>query len=30
VGDVSVPISLVNPALQRKMAEQRDKLKVPQ
>jgi hypothetical protein len=30
VGDVSVPISLVNPALQRKLAEQRDKLKVPQ
>jgi len=29
VGDVSVPISLVNPALQRKLAEQRDKLKLP-
>jgi hypothetical protein len=30
VGDVSVPVSLVNPALQRKLAEQRDKLKLPQ
>jgi hypothetical protein len=30
VGDVSVPVSLVNPALQRKLAEQRDKLKVPE
>jgi len=29
VGDVSVPVSLVNPALQKKLAEQRDKLKVP-
>jgi hypothetical protein len=29
VGDVSVPISLVNPALQRKLAEQHDKLKLP-
>lgn len=29
VGDVSVPVSLVNPALQRKLAEQRDKLKLP-
>jgi hypothetical protein len=30
VGDVSVPIALVNPALQRKLAEQHDKLKVPE
>jgi len=30
VGDVSVPVSLVNPALQRKLAEQRDKLKLPE
>jgi hypothetical protein len=30
VGDVSVPVSLVNPALQRKLAEQRDKLKIPE
>ena len=29
VGDVSIPISLVNPALQRKLAEERDRLKVP-
>jgi hypothetical protein len=29
VGDVSVPVSLVNPALQKKLAEQRDKLKLP-
>jgi hypothetical protein len=29
VGDVSVPVSLVNPALQRKLAEERDKLKLP-
>jgi hypothetical protein len=29
VGDVSVPVSLVNPALQRKLAEERDRLKVP-
>ena len=29
VGDVSVPVSLVNPALQRKLAEQHDKLKLP-
>jgi hypothetical protein len=28
VGDVDVPISLVNPALQRKLAEERDRLKV--
>jgi hypothetical protein len=28
VGDVEVPISLVNPALQRKLAEERDRLKV--
>jgi len=30
VGDVSVPVSLINPALQRKLAEQRDKLKLPE
>jgi hypothetical protein len=30
VGDVNVPVSLVNPALQRKLAEQRDKLKLPE
>jgi len=30
VGDVSVPVALVNPALQRKLAEQRDKLKLPE
>jgi hypothetical protein len=29
VGDVSVPVSVVNPALQRKLAEERDRLKVP-
>jgi hypothetical protein len=29
VGDVSVPVSLINPALQRKLAEQHDKLKLP-
>ncbi|MGC2138609.1 MAG: hypothetical protein WA627_12670 [Candidatus Sulfotelmatobacter sp.] len=29
VGDVSVPVSLINPSLQRKLAEQRDKLKRP-
>ena len=29
VGDVSVPVSLVNPALQRKLAEERDRLKLP-
>jgi hypothetical protein len=28
VGDVDVPVSLVNPALQRKLAEERDRLKV--
>jgi hypothetical protein len=28
VGDVDVPVSLVNPALQRKLAEQRDRLKL--
>ncbi len=28
VGDVEVPVSLVNPALQRKMAEERDRLKL--
>jgi hypothetical protein len=30
VGDVSVPVSLVNPALQRKLAEQRNRLKLPE
>lgn len=29
VGDMEVPVSLVNPALQRKLAEERDRLKVP-
>jgi hypothetical protein len=28
VGDVNVPVSLVNPALQRKLAEERDRLKL--
>jgi hypothetical protein len=28
VGDMEVPVSLVNPALQRKMAEERDRLKI--
>ncbi len=28
VGDMDVPVSLVNPALQRKLAEERDRLKV--
>jgi hypothetical protein len=29
VGDLNIPVSLVNPALQRKMAEERDRLKLP-
>jgi hypothetical protein len=29
VGDLSVPVSLVNPALQKKLAEQHDRLKLP-
>lgn len=29
VGDLSVPVSLVNPALQKKLAELRDRLKLP-
>jgi hypothetical protein len=29
VGDFSVPVSLVNPALQKKLAEQRDRMKLP-
>jgi hypothetical protein len=29
VGDMSVPVSLVNPSLQKKLAEQRDRLKLP-
>jgi hypothetical protein len=29
VGDMDVPVSLVNPALQRKLAEERDRLKAP-
>jgi len=29
VGDMNVPVSLVNPALQRKLAEERDRLKIP-
>jgi hypothetical protein len=30
VGDLSVPVSLVNPALQKKLAEQRERLKLPE
>ncbi len=29
VGEMNVPVSLVNPALQKKLAEQRDRLKLP-
>lgn len=29
VGDLEVPVSLVNPALQKKLAEQRDRMKLP-
>ncbi|HLV89213.1 MAG TPA: hypothetical protein VKV39_19675 [Candidatus Sulfotelmatobacter sp.] len=29
VGDMNVPVSLVNPALQKKLAEERDRLKLP-
>jgi hypothetical protein len=29
VGDLAVPVSLVNPSLQKKLAEQRDQLKLP-
>jgi hypothetical protein len=29
VGDMTVPVSLVNPTLQKKLAEQRDQLKLP-
>jgi len=29
VGDMEVPVSLVNPALQRKLAEERDRLRIP-
>lgn len=29
VGDLSVPVSLVNPSLQKKLEEQRDRLKLP-
>jgi len=29
VGDLNVPVSVVNPALQRKLAEERDRLKLP-
>ena len=29
VGDLSVPVSLVNPTLQKKLAEQQDRLKLP-
>jgi hypothetical protein len=29
VGDLNVPVSLVNPALQRKLAEEKDRLKLP-
>ena len=29
VGDLSVPVSLVNPALQKKLAEQHDRMKLP-
>jgi hypothetical protein len=30
IGDLSVPVSLVNPALQKKMQEQRDRMKLPE
>jgi hypothetical protein len=30
VGDLSVPVSLVNPALQKKLAEERDRMKLPE
>jgi hypothetical protein len=30
VGDLDIPVSLVNPALQKKLAEQRDRLKLPE
>jgi hypothetical protein len=30
VGDLSVPVSLVNPTLQKKLAEERDRLKLPE
>lgn len=29
VGDLNIPVSMVNPALQKKLAEQRDRLKLP-
>jgi len=29
LGDLNVPVSLVNPALQKKLAEQRDRMKLP-
>lgn len=29
VGDLSIPVSLVNPALQKKLADERDRLKLP-
>ena len=29
IGDLTVPVSLVNPALQKKLAEQRDRMKLP-
>ncbi len=29
IGDTSIPVSLVNPALQRKLAEERERLKIP-
>lgn len=29
VGNTNIPVALVNPALQRKMAEERDRLKIP-
>ena len=30
VGDLSIPVSLVNSALQKKLAEQHDQLKLPE
>ncbi len=30
VGDLNVPVSLVNPALQKKLSEQRDRMKLPE
>ncbi len=29
VGDLSIPVALINPELQKKLAEQRDRMKLP-